>query len=65
MQVPLSSSNIPVGRPGFVRATHKRGLQVHVWTIYDPAEMRRLVDMEVDGIMTDRPDVLLELLGRE
>ncbi len=63
-QVPLSRSNIPVVTPGFVQAAHRRNVQVQVWTINDPAEMQRLIDMGVDGIMTDRPDVLLRLLGR-
>lgn len=64
LQVPLASGDITVVRPGFVQAAHRRGLQVHAWTINDPDEMRRLIAMGVDGIMTDRPDVLLEILGR-
>ena len=48
--------------PRYVRAAHKAGLPVHVWTIDDPTEMERLLDMGVDGIMTDRPAVLKEVL---
>jgi glycerophosphoryl diester phosphodiesterase len=49
----------------FIDAAHKRNLKVHVWTVNDPAEMQRLLDAGVDGIITDYPDRLLELLGRK
>lgn len=64
LQVPIASRGIPVVTDAFVRTAHARGLAVHVWTINDQAEMERLLALGVDGIMTDRPDVLLRLLGR-
>ena len=45
-----------------VDTAHRMGVQVHVWTIDDRAEMARLLDLGVDGIMTDRPQVLKDLL---
>jgi glycerophosphoryl diester phosphodiesterase len=46
----------------FVTTAHEQGLQVHVWTIDDPTAMAELLDVGVDGIMTDRPAVLREVL---
>ncbi len=63
-QVPLERAGIPIVTRGFIRAAHERGVRVDVWTIDDAAEMRRLIEMKVDGIITDRPDLLLEVLGR-
>jgi len=62
-QVPVRSGRIEVVTPAFVRAMHARGVAVQVWTINDPAEMRRLVRMGVDGIITDRPDLLEGVLA--
>ena len=45
-----------------MRRCHQRGVEVHVWTIDDPAEMNRLLDLGVDGIMTDRPALLRDVL---
>jgi glycerophosphoryl diester phosphodiesterase len=46
----------------YVAAAHALGLPVHAWTVNDRAEMTRLLDLGVDGIMTDRADTLRDLL---
>ncbi len=61
-QLPVAVNGVAVTTPKLVAAAHDRGLQVHVWTIDDPAEMVRLLDMGVDGIMTDRCSVLRGVL---
>jgi len=62
LQVPLRHKGIPVVTPRFVRAAHARGVRVDVWTINRSDEMRRLLDLGVDVIMTDRPGTLTEVL---
>lgn len=62
LQVPVAFRNIAVVTPRFVRAAHARGLQVQVWIVDDEAEMHRLLDMGVDGLMTDRPTLLKSVL---
>jgi glycerophosphoryl diester phosphodiesterase len=52
----------PIVDRRFVRTAHRRGVAVHVWTIDDAGEMRRLLDLGVDGIMTDRPTDLKAVL---
>ena len=46
----------------FVEQAHRRNIPVHVWTVDDPADMRRLLSWGVDGIQSDRPDLLSEVL---
>jgi glycerophosphoryl diester phosphodiesterase len=53
-----------VTRRGFIERAHERGLAVHFWTIDDAGRMRALVDAGADGIMTNRPDLLAQVLGR-
>ncbi|NIR42095.1 MAG: glycerophosphodiester phosphodiesterase [Actinobacteria bacterium] len=60
-QVPTCVGRVEIVTPRFVGAAHDLGLHVHVWTINDAAEMHRLLDLGVDGIMTDRPDVLRDV----
>ncbi|MFM2042228.1 MAG: hypothetical protein RLY86_804 [Pseudomonadota bacterium] len=60
-QVPMRQWGIPVVTPGFLRAAHALGMAVHVWTIDDRAVMEHLLDLKVDGIMTDRPSLMREV----
>ncbi|MCX5266818.1 glycerophosphodiester phosphodiesterase [Streptomyces sp. NBC_00199] len=61
-QVPEVRSGVQVVDRRFVRAAHARGLQVHVWTINEPERMHRLLDLGVDGIMTDHIDTLRKVM---
>lgn len=63
-QVPTHQGPVPLVDRRFVDFAHRQGLAVHVWTIDEEAEMDRLLDLGVDGIMTDRPSVLRRVLER-
>jgi glycerophosphoryl diester phosphodiesterase len=60
--LPLRLGRIPVFRDDVVARAHDAGLRVLVWTVDDPDTMHRLLDNGVDGIITDRPDLLREVL---
>jgi len=64
--VPLSHTvgpmTVDLVTPRTVRRIHAAGRRIHVWTIDDPTTMHRLLDWGVDGIVTDRPDLLKEVL---
>jgi glycerophosphoryl diester phosphodiesterase len=62
-QVPEYSGNLHVLTPRFVRGAHNHNINVHVWTVNETEDMRRLLELGVDGIITDRPDRLLTLLA--
>jgi glycerophosphoryl diester phosphodiesterase len=69
LQVPERASLPVIGEvqvitPRFVRIIHKHNLEVHTWTINETADMERLLATGIDGIITDRPDLMLELIGR-
>src|SRR3954447_1410894 len=61
-QVPLQLGGRAIVDERFLSAAHARGLQVHVWTVDAPEDATALLDLGVDGIMTDRPAMLRELL---
>lgn len=61
-QVPARAGALRVVDPRFVDIAHHRGAQVHVWTVNDAAEMHRLLDLGVDGLMSDEAEVLRDVL---
>jgi glycerophosphoryl diester phosphodiesterase len=65
---PAESMNIPIMTKRFIREAQAKNLAVEPWTVDDPELMKQYIDWGVDGIMTDRPDVMIEVLremGRE
>lgn len=62
LQVPITFEGITVVTPDFVQNAHANGLAVHVWTINDRPTMEWLISIGVDGIMTDRPTLLEDVL---
>lgn len=64
LQVPEYAAGTRVLTREFLEAAHERNLEVHAWTVNEAADMRVLLEMGVDGIMTDYPDRLLALVGR-
>jgi len=63
LQVPVTLNGITVVTKEFVDRAHANDLVVHVWTIGSRAEMERLLDLGVDGIMTNRPTLLAQVLA--
>lgn len=64
LQIPPVFRGIEVVTPRFVEAAHHHGIQIHIWTVDDPAQMVRLLGAGVDGLMTDLPEVLMDVLAR-
>lgn len=62
IQIPLKQGPVTLVDAAAIRAAHRHGLKLHVWTIDDEDEMRRLIRLGVDGIMTDRPSLLRSVL---
>ena len=62
LQVPPRLGRVQLVDARLVEAAHAARLAVHVWTVNDQDEMRRVLDLGVDGVMTDRAEVLRDLL---
>ena len=63
VQVPERVRHLRVVTPRFIRTMHAVGVEVHVWTVNEPAAMRRLLDLGVDGIVTDRCDLAAAVIA--
>jgi glycerophosphoryl diester phosphodiesterase len=61
---PEESMNIPIMTKRFIREAHARNIAVEPWTVDDPELMKKYIEWGVDGIITDRPDLMLEVLGK-
>lgn len=64
VQVPRTFRGLPVVTPRFLAGAHSAGHVVHVWTVNEPAEMDRLLDLGVDGIVTDVPSIAMDVFRR-
>jgi glycerophosphoryl diester phosphodiesterase len=63
LQIPVDYGGKALVTPELIERAHQRKLQVHVWTINEAPEMARLLDLGVDGIVTDYPGRMAEVLG--
>ena len=68
LQIPISSgvpiiNELDLSTTLLVNTAHKHNLAIHYWTINDPVEMRRLLDLGADGIVTDYPELLIEVIN--
>jgi glycerophosphoryl diester phosphodiesterase len=62
-QVPEMWKGVRIVSPRFIREAHRRNIPVHVWTVNETEDMRRLLSWGVDGVQTDRPDRLAAVLS--
>lgn len=63
LQLPPSQSNIPLDTSYLIYKIHKNNMFVHYWTINDVDKMKQLIKQGADGLITDRPDLLIDLLS--
>ena len=62
MQVPERAAGLQVTTPSMIRRLHALGVEVHIWTVNDPTRMRQLLELGVDGIVTDRADLAIRVV---
>ena len=63
LQIPERQGPVRIVTPRLVDAAHEAGVEVHVWTVNDTADMTRLLDLGVDGLVTDRADAALKVVA--
>ena len=64
LQIPSEFAGQPLATPELVRFAHEHDVQIHVWTVNEPAEILRLLDLGVDAVMSDFPGRVVEAIGR-
>ncbi len=64
-QIPRFHGEIQLATKEFIAASHAAGKAVHIWTVNDKAEMETLIDLGVDGIMSDLPSVMVPVIERK
>lgn len=62
LQIPEKHNGNQIVTPAFVQSSHRRGFALHIWTVNDPSDMQRLIEDGVDGIITDFPDRLIQVV---
>ncbi len=63
LQVPERQGAVRIVTPRVLHAAHAAGVEVHVWTVNDRDDMDRLLDLGVDGLVTDRADLALQAVA--
>ena len=61
--MPRQNSGINLASERLINSAHRRNMAVHYWTINDPKEMKELISLGADGLITDRPDIMKEVLA--
>jgi glycerophosphoryl diester phosphodiesterase len=64
LQIPEMYGQFKLVTRSFIKALHEKGIELHVWTVNNEDDMRRLIEIGVDGIMSDDPALLCKVLGR-
>ena len=64
-QLPVEDSGFDLTDKRLIKGAHRLGMEIHYWTIDDPRTMEQLIDAGADGILTNRPDLLLNLLNEK
>jgi len=65
LQIPSGFRYLTILDEGFASSARSKGVGVHVWTVNDEKEMRRMIRLGVDGIITDKPDLLIRIIEEE
>ncbi len=64
VQIPERAASVHIVTPRYIEMMHRVGVEVHVWTVNAPADMNRLLELGVDGLITDRPDLARDVITR-